>query len=122
MATGYVPVGEKVHRNADGEIQLRGGGSYTQTYSTAARTVPNATYVAVTETVAAVAPAGGTGATAGGWDTSGHRDTAITTINECKALAEALKTQQAALAADVLAIRKVLTAIIDDGQAAGLWS
>lgn len=38
-------------------------------------------------TVAAVAgsiPAGGTGAAAGGWDTSGNRDTAITTITEIK--------------------------------------
>lgn len=38
-------------------------------------------------TVAAVAgliPAGGTGDASGGWDTAGHRDTAITTITEIK--------------------------------------
>lgn len=50
-------------------------------------------------TVAAVAgtiPAGGTGAAAGGWDTAGNRDTAITTAGEIKtqlnALIAALKT------------------------------
>lgn len=31
--------------------------------------------------VPADAPVGGTGAAAGGWDTAGHRDSAITTIN-----------------------------------------
>lgn len=34
-------------------------------------------------------PAGGTGATAGGWDTSGHRDTAITTLGEVKTVVNA---------------------------------
>src|SRR5829696_1225217 len=114
MAGPYIPVGEKVQRTSTGEIQLRGGGSYTQTYSTASRTVPAATYAAVTDVVTAVAPAGGTGAAAGGWDTASNRNIAIATINECKTLAESLKTQQAALAADVLAVKKVLTAIIDD--------
>jgi len=32
----------------------------------------------------AVAPAGGTGAAAGGWDTAGNRDTAITCINDTR--------------------------------------
>jgi len=50
-----------------------------------------AVIAAVTPTVAAVAPAGGTGAAAGGWDTAGNRDTAITTINQIKTLAEANK-------------------------------
>ena len=31
-----------------------------------------------------VAPAGGTGAAAGGWDTAAHRDTAIATINSLR--------------------------------------
>lgn len=46
-------------------------------------------------TVAAVAgsiPAGGTGAAAGGWDTAGNRDTAITTITEIKTQLNALMT------------------------------
>ena len=45
----------------------------------------------VADTVTAVAPAGGTGAAAGGWDTAANRNIAITTINETKALAEANK-------------------------------
>ena len=46
-----------------------------------------------TVTVAAVAgsvPAGGTGTAAGGWDTAGNRDTAITTIGEIKTQLNAL--------------------------------
>lgn len=43
----------------------------------------NATPVAQQATTAA-APAGGTGTAAGGWDTAGHRDTAITTINDMR--------------------------------------
>lgn len=123
MAGGYVPQGEKIQRNIYGEVVLRGGAdAYTQTYAVAARVVPNATVAAVTATVTAVAPAGGTGATAGGWSTAGNRDTAITTINENKALAESLKLQTNALAADVLALKKVITALIDDLQAAGMVS
>lgn len=45
---------------------------------------------AVVAAVAGTAPAGGTGAAAGAWDTSGHRDTAITTINEIKTQLNAL--------------------------------
>lgn len=33
---------------------------------------------------AAAAPAGGTGTSAGGWDTAGNRDAAITTINNLR--------------------------------------
>lgn len=48
-----------------------------------------------TVTVAAVAgsiPAGGTGAAAGAWDTSGNRDTAIATITEIKTQLNSLMT------------------------------
>ncbi len=31
-----------------------------------------------------VVPAGGTGAAAGGWDTAGNRDTAISTLNDLR--------------------------------------
>jgi hypothetical protein len=47
-------------------------------------------------TVAAVAgsiPAGGTGTAAGGWDTAGNRDTAITTMTEIKTQLNALLVQ-----------------------------
>lgn len=57
------------------------------------RGVAQSALVTPTATVADVAgtvPAGGTGAAAGGWDTSGHRDTAIATIAELKAQVNAL--------------------------------
>lgn len=50
---------------------------------------------AITSTATALpsaAPAGGTGAAAGGWDTSGNRDSAITTINSTRTLVGELKT------------------------------
>ncbi|NJN35966.1 MAG: hypothetical protein HC794_01595 [Nitrospiraceae bacterium] len=40
--------------------------------------------------VAGSIPAGGTGAAAGGWDTAGNRNTAITTITEIKTQLNAL--------------------------------
>lgn len=70
----------------------------TQTYSTAALDVPTATVSAP--------PAGGTGDAAGAWDTAGHRDAAIASIN--------------ALIADVLALRKVVNTLVDALQDNGL--
>jgi hypothetical protein len=69
---------------------------YTQTYSTAATTVPAATQL--------TPPAGGTGATAGAYDTAANRDLMIASIT--------------AGAADLLALKKVVNALIDDLQAA----
>jgi len=74
------------------------GSAYTQTYSTAGRTV-----AAVTATNP---PAGGTGATAGAYDTAANRDAMITSLT--------------AVIADVLDIKKNLNAVIDDLQAAGI--
>jgi len=73
-------------------------GAYTQTYTTAAKTVPNAT--------ASNPPAGGTGATAGAYDTASNRNLMITSLTN--------------VIADVDALRKVVTALIDDLQALGL--
>ena len=72
--------------------------AYTQTYSTASKTVPNAT--------ASNPPAGGTGATQGAYDTSAHRDAMITSLTNC--------------IADVAALKQVVNALIDDLQALGL--
>lgn len=72
--------------------------TYTQTFSTASRTVPAATAVNP--------PAGGTGAAAGGYDTAGNRDLAITSLT--------------AVIADVATLRQIVTGIIDDLQAHGL--
>jgi hypothetical protein len=73
--------------------------AYTQTYSTASKTVPNAT-------VAAVSTTGSSQVTPYGYTTSAQADAIPTAIN--------------ALAADVLALKKVITALIDDLQAYGL--
>ena len=72
--------------------------AYTQTYSTASKTVPNGT--------ASDPPAGGTGATAGAYDTAAHRNAMITSLTNC--------------IADVTALKKVVNAIIDDLQVLGL--
>lgn len=68
--------------------------AYTQTYTTAARTVPDATVAAVVTTGAGLASYGFT-----------------------QAQADAIPVAINALAADVLALKKVLTALIDDLQA-----
>lgn len=72
----------------------------TQTYATAATTVPAATQV--------TPPAGGTGAEAGAYDTSANRDLLIASVT--------------AGAADLLALKKVVNSIIDSLQAAGIMA
>jgi len=52
--------------------------------------------------VAGTIPAGGTGAAAGGWDTAGNRNTAITTMSE-------LITQFNALLAELRAAKIIAT-------------
>lgn len=44
-------------------------------------------------TIPAAAPAGGTGAAAGGWDTAVNRDAAIATINGLRTAVSDLKTE-----------------------------
>lgn len=73
-------------------------GAYTQTYSTAARTVPAATAVAV--------------------DTTAATDT--TPFGYSEAQANAIPVAINANAADILAVKKVVNALIDDLQALGL--
>jgi hypothetical protein len=92
---------------------------FTQTYSTAALTVPTVTYTAPAVTAVA-APAGGTGATAGGWDTAANRDLAIASITATETDLLATNVSLAALAADNLVNRKLINSIIDAMQANGL--
>lgn len=110
--------------------------AYTQTYSTAVKTVPNATYAAPSVTAAAhTYPGSGNlfDAVAADLLINVRDDTtanavADVVINE-KSLADnlnqaivdtaATNTQLAALAADVLELKKVITAVIDDLQAYG---
>jgi hypothetical protein len=122
-ALPYFPVGMPIARaQHTGIVTPLTVRPYTQTYSTAARTVPAATYAAVSATVAADAPAGGTGAAAGCYDTAGNRNTARTTINEERALALAFKTKQDLLEADVLALAQVANALIEDWVEVGMAS
>ena len=96
--------GTEVARFEDGKLAFHGStaadaaDAYTQTYSTTARTVPAATQ--------ATPPAGGTGATVGAYDTAENRDLMIASIT--------------AGAADLLALKKVVNALIDDLQEIGL--
>jgi len=87
--------------NLESDVHLAGTdvpSVYTQTYATAARTVPAAT--------ALTPPVGGTGATAGAYDTAGNRDLMIASIT--------------ATQADLLALKQVVNGLIDDLQAAKL--
>ena len=118
---GYFPVGDvpdypSTH-TAVGLVAAPSTNAYTQTYATAAATLPAMTAAAIASAVADTPVAGGTGAQAGCWDTAGHRDTARTTLNEMKTLAESLKVAHTALLADVLQLKKNITALIDDLQA-----
>lgn len=70
----------------------------TQTYSTA-----NATHLAVTQLAA---PAGGTGAAAGGWSTAANRDLAITSINAART--------------DIANLKDFVNSVVDKLQATGL--
>ena len=96
--------GTEVARFEDGKLAFHGSAAadaaaaYTQTYATADRTVPAATQ--------STPPAGGTGATAGAYDSAANRDLMITSIT--------------AGAADLLALKKVVNALIDDLQEIGL--
>jgi len=73
-------------------------GAYTQTYATADKT-----HAAVTQSTP---PAGGTGATEGAYDTAANRDLMIASIT--------------AGAVDLLDLKQLVNALIDDLQAVGL--
>ena len=47
-----------------------------------------------TTALPAAAPAGGTGATAGAYDTAAHRDELIATVNDLRTIVNELRTQQ----------------------------
>jgi hypothetical protein len=71
---------------------------FTQTYATASTTHPAMT--------SADMPAGGTGIAAGGWSSAADRDTAIADFAE--------------LRADVIALKQLVNALIDNQQTLGL--
>jgi hypothetical protein len=81
-----------------GKAPIARGSAFTQTYSTASHTVGAA--------LANTPPAGGTGATAGAYDSALHRDQMITSLTNC--------------ITDVANLKQVVNGIIDDLQAVGL--
>jgi hypothetical protein len=66
------------------------------------------------------APAGGTGATAGAYDTAANRDLAIVTINDLRTWAIEMDLDYEALLVDVTDVKQLVNSIIDDMQAYGL--
>lgn len=99
--------------------------AYTQTYSTASRTVPNATYAAPAVTAATVATSNAADQSA--IYVEADVDTIATLANANKVAVNAViadnlvqNTALAALAADVIALKQVITSLIDDSQAVGL--
>jgi len=111
--------------------------AYTQTYTTAARTVPNATYADPAVTAGAhTFPGSGnlfdavaadllinvrTDSTANAVaDIVVNEKSLAVNMNQAIADDATAKTALVALAADVLALKKVVTAMIDDFQAMGL--
>lgn len=91
----------------------KAGTTYTQTYSTADRTVAAPT--AVTTSLAAVATTGATNSSPYGFTTAAQADAIRTQVN-------LLVTAVLALIDDDLDNRQTLSAIIDDLQAAGIVS
>lgn len=113
--------------------------AYTLTYSTAARTVPDATYAAPAVTAAAhTYPVSGnmfdataadllinvrTDSTANAVaDIVVNEKSLADNLNQAIADAAAAKTALVALAADVLALKKVIVALVADGQTMGLYA
>lgn len=90
LPAGYGPDGSHTHTAQ---------AAYTQTYATAARSVPAATQAAVATTAA-------TALTPNGYSTSAQADAIVAAVN--------------AAAADILALKKVVNALIDDLQALNL--
>lgn len=101
--------------------------AYTQTYTTATRTVPNATYAAPAVTAATVATANAADQSA--IYVEADVDTIATLANANKVAVNAViadnlvqNTALAALAADVLELKKLINSLIDDSQALALVS
>lgn len=97
--------------------------TYTQTYSTAARTVPNATVAAPTAAVLTATNIASKTAAATLTQSSATNpsDTEFDQLaKDLGTLINSQRTEIVALTADVLALKKVVTALVDDLQAHGL--
>jgi hypothetical protein len=108
-----VPAPEPLRISADAidtSVAFRGRIGVNGVTPPASTTTITQTYATTATTVAAVTgsdpPAGGTGATAGAYDTAANRDAMIASLTAARA--------------DILDIKKNLNAVIDILQAAGL--
>lgn len=91
--------------------------AYTLTYSTAARTVPNATYAAPTVTAVATAATAATSTSPFGY-AQAQADAIRAGVNATIIDVAATNTKLAALAADVLALKKLIVALVSDLETA----
>lgn len=103
---GLVAVTDRTTTGTTSIDWVQTGGTYTQTYSTAARSVPAMT---------AAAPAALTAATITGGESPTEAE-----HNALLADVTAVRAEVVKLVADLLADKKVINALIDDLQAAGL--
>ena len=106
----------EAHRKAMQGAGALPGTAMTQTYSTVTSTVPNATYAAPTVTVGTALGAFTDGPTAG------EMAALRTFVNALKTDNASVVTQLAALAADVILLKRVIGQVIDDLQAYGIES
>jgi len=103
-----------------GKTPVGTASAYTKTYNTAARVIPAATAVAVTQTGVAAATTGATTTTPAGYTTTAQADAIRVGVNACIVDIAALVVENAQLAADVLALRKLIVAIVDDLEGVGV--
>jgi hypothetical protein len=114
-ASGAGSIIEAAKRIDTAPSAVGAGGAVADQAALTVAAVAAATYAApVIAHAAADAPAGGVGAAEGGWDTAGHRDTAIATINSLRAEVNELRTIVAQLAADRTSAVTQITAAAAD--------
>lgn len=82
--------------------------------------VSAATATSIAAVMPAAAPAGGTGATAGAYDTAAHRDELIVTVNDLRTWAIEMDLDYEALVVDVADIRTKVNSILTKLKTHGL--
>ncbi len=115
---GYASMAHRLAMQSAGALP---GTAITQTYLTTAAVVPNATYAAPTVTGVATTTVTKTNSSPYGFS-SGDADAVVTFLGAAPAAILSLNTQLVALAADVLALKKIINQIVDDLQAYGIES
>ena len=94
--------------------------AYTQTYATADKTHAALTATSIAAVIPAAAPAGGTGATAGAYDTAANRNSMITTLNDLRTWAVEMDLDYEAILVDLTDLKQLVNSVIDDLQSLGL--